>query len=66
MPVPFVQVLFRDGNVAYGVEYDRHGERRISYAGKEIILSGGAMSTPKILMLSGLGPKSQLQEFGVS
>ena len=35
-------------------------------ARKEVILAAGAIGTPQILLLSGVGPKDQLREHGVS
>jgi len=52
--------------VAYGVEYDRHGEKRTAFARKEVIVSAGTITTPRILMLSGIGPADHLRELGVS
>jgi len=57
--------LFKEGNVAYGVEYLRHQERRVAYAKKEVILSAGAITSPKLLMLSGIGPAAHLTSLGV-
>jgi choline dehydrogenase len=48
------------------VEYERHGEKHTVFARREILLSAGAVGSPKILMLSGIGPKRHLDEFGVS
>jgi choline dehydrogenase len=63
--VRYQQVLFKNGNEAYGVEYDRHGERRTALATKEVILSAGTITTPRVLMVSGIGPAEHLHEFGV-
>ncbi|KAJ8885278.1 hypothetical protein PR048_011475 [Dryococelus australis] len=46
--------------VAYGVEFFRDGKLHIVRARKEVILSGGTINTPQILMLSGVGPKENL------
>ncbi|XP_076767226.1 glucose dehydrogenase [FAD, quinone] [Xylocopa sonorina] len=50
---------------AYGVEFIREGRKEVVYARKEVILSAGAINTPQLLMLSGIGPKEHLQEVGI-
>jgi len=50
---------------ALGVTYERHGQQRYVGANKEVILSAGVIDTPKILMLSGIGPSEHLSQFGV-
>lgn len=50
---------------AYGVEYVKRGIKRVVYARKEVILSAGAINSPQLLMLSGVGPKEHLKEVGI-
>lgn len=51
---------------ATGVSYiDRSGKRQTINAGREVILSGGAINSPQILMLSGLGDAAQLKDNGI-
>jgi choline dehydrogenase len=58
------RVLF-DGPRAVGVEYrTAEGLKRIM-ADREVILSAGAVASPKILQLSGVGPGEALREFGI-
>ncbi|ODM94801.1 L-sorbose 1-dehydrogenase [Orchesella cincta] len=52
-------------NTAFGVEYDRHGVKKMAYATKEVIITAGAIETPKLLMLSGIGPRTHLADLGV-
>ena len=54
-----------EGKRAVGVEYLTRGVVRRVYARKEVIMAAGAVATPHIMMLSGIGPKQHLQEFKV-
>ncbi|WP_227979474.1 GMC family oxidoreductase [Nocardia spumae] len=54
-----------DGTQAVGVTYRRHGSEHTVYAEAEILLSGGAINSPQLLMLSGVGPAAHLREFGI-
>ena len=51
--------------VAYGVEYVKNGKIVQAMARKEVIVSCGTILSPKILMLSGVGPAHHLQNFGI-
>ena len=72
------KVLFDDQNRAVGVEYRKgrklyrtHGQpseqgaTKIARASREVILCGGAFNTPQLLMLSGIGPKTELDRWGI-
>lgn len=50
---------------ATGVAYITDDERRIAHARREVILCGGAVDSPKLLMLSGIGPGAHLQQLGL-
>ena len=58
------RVLF-DGTRAIGVEYLLDGMTTRATARREVVLSGGAVNTPQLLMLSGIGPRAQLEKFGI-
>src|SRR5690606_20263207 len=59
-----LRLLF-DGTRATGVEYRQDGLKRTVSAGREIILAGGAINSPQILQLSGIGPAPLLKELGI-
>ena len=52
-------------NRASGVEYQRHGEVRTARAEREVILSGGAINSPQLMMISGIGPADHLRSVGI-
>ena len=58
------RVLF-DGNRAVGVEIDTDGRRQVVKARREVLLCAGAINTPQLLMLSGIGDRDQLAEHGI-
>jgi len=53
-----------EGGRATGVEYVRSGRREVLHGG-EVILAAGAFDSPRLLMLSGIGPAEHLREVGV-
>ena len=57
------RILFQ-GNRATGVEVES-GEERFIVEADQIILSAGAIGSPQILMLSGIGPREHLQSLGI-
>lgn len=60
------QVLFKTGtNQVIGVEYERFGKLLNAKASKEVILSAGAIGSPKILLLSGIGPAQDLNDLEI-
>jgi choline dehydrogenase len=58
------KVILAEGRAA-GVAYRRGGESRAATAGREVILSGGAVSSPQLLLLSGIGPADDLKGLGI-
>ncbi|WP_297849840.1 GMC family oxidoreductase [uncultured Corynebacterium sp.] len=63
------RILFADDdtNTATGVEYlaDSFNRKATISANKEVIISAGAINSPQLLMLSGIGPREHLEEFNI-
>ena len=59
------KILIEDGQ-ATGVDYLRHGEIETAIADGEVIVCGGAVNSPQLLMLSGVVPADHLIEMGIS
>ncbi len=60
------KIVIKDGR-AVGVEVERHGNRTIEtiQAGREVILAASVFNSPKLLMLSGIGPADELKQHGI-
>jgi choline dehydrogenase len=54
-----------EGGRAKGVDIIRHGARETVWAEREVILCGGTVNSPQLLMLSGIGPADHLAEHGI-
>jgi choline dehydrogenase len=54
-----------EGRKAVGVEFVQGGQRKIARASREVILCGGAVNSPQLLQLSGVGPAQLLAAHGV-
>ncbi|GIY76537.1 glucose dehydrogenase [Caerostris darwini] len=59
------RILFNDNKEAIGVEFQIENNIHKVYSRKEVIVSGGTINSPQILMLSGIGPKNHLNNFGI-
>ncbi|WP_104083349.1 mycofactocin system GMC family oxidoreductase MftG [Cryobacterium sp. Y11] len=57
------RVLF-EGTTAIGVEV-AHGDAIVQVLGREIVLSAGAIKSPHLLLVSGVGPREQLEQFNI-
>jgi choline dehydrogenase-like flavoprotein len=60
-----VRRITLDGARATGVVYRQNGTERTAGAGREIVLAAGAINSPQILQLSGIGPPEHLRAHGV-
>jgi choline dehydrogenase len=55
-----------EGRRATGIEYVRRGKRETVRAAREVILSGGAINSPQLLQLSGIGDPDHLRPLGIT
>jgi choline dehydrogenase len=58
--------LLFEGNAATGVEWSENGTTQRANAGVEVILAAGAIQSPQILQLSGIGPAQLLETHGIA
>jgi choline dehydrogenase len=62
-----VNRIIIDNGRACGVECENsNGDKRLVYARKEVVLCAGAIMSPAVLLMSGIGEESQLQQSGIS
>ncbi len=66
LPYATVTGLQFDGDAVTGVWLDRFGEKLLYRSSKEVVLSAGAIGSPQILMLSGVGPEQHLKQVGIA
>lgn len=59
------RIVFDESRRATAVEYEIDGGLRRAEVGREVVLSAGALETPKLLMLSGVGPGQALRFHGI-
>jgi choline dehydrogenase len=57
--------LVFEGQTCVGVEFDRDGEVSVARASREVVVSAGAVDSPRLLLLSGVGPADELAAVGV-
>lgn len=61
----FARRVVFEGKRAVGVEIDRGGKIEVVRANREVIVSASSFNSPKLLMLSGIGPAVHLKEMGI-
>ncbi|WP_448108696.1 choline dehydrogenase [Pseudomonas azerbaijanoccidentalis] len=60
-----LRILF-EGSRAVGIEYEQSGETHQAFARREVLLTAGAINSPQLLLLSGVGPAAELRDLGIS
>ena len=60
-----VEKILVENNRTYGVQYRDKGQSVCAMANREVIVCAGAIGSPKLLLLSGLGPKAELQKHAI-
>jgi choline dehydrogenase len=58
------RIIIEEGR-AVGVEFERNGKIEVLKAGREVIIAASSINSPKLLMLSGIGPADHLAEHGI-
>jgi choline dehydrogenase len=58
--------ILLEGKRAVGVTWREHGQVFSAHAQREVILCGGALNSPQLLLLSGIGPAAHLAEHGIA
>jgi choline dehydrogenase len=58
--------ILLEGDRATGLAYADGRERRVATADREVLLSGGAINSPQLLQLSGIGPSALLSKLGIT
>ncbi len=58
--------ILLEGRRAVGVEFVQAGQPRTLHARREVLLSAGALLSPQLLMLSGIGPADELRAHGIT
>lgn len=61
----YVTKILIENNVAVGVRYVKNGVECQVRATREVLLSSGAVNSPQVLMLSGVGPRKELERLGI-
>jgi choline dehydrogenase len=61
----FARKVVMEGKRAVGVEVDTRAGRQVIRAGREVIIAASSINSPKLLMLSGIGPAAHLREHGI-
>lgn len=60
-----LRILFDDRR-AIGIEYEQNGEIHMAQARREVLLTAGAINSPQLLLLSGVGPAAELRDLGIT
>ncbi|CAH2268350.1 glucose dehydrogenase [FAD, quinone]-like [Pararge aegeria] len=58
-------IINKKTKLAHGIKYTKKGKFYNAYARKEVIISCGSINSPKLLMLSGIGPKEHLESLNI-
>ena len=61
----FAERIVFEGTRAVGVEIDQRGTRQVIIANREVVVAASAINSPKLLMLSGIGPAAHLRDHGI-